>query len=79
MKIGEVNFQELGKVLIQASMTALHQKKVTLHETMLDIDSFSENKIEWEFAKDLFTLTTEEIADKWYDAKDKSIGFYFKE
>lgn len=79
MKIGELNHQELGRVLIQASMTALHQKKDSLQKTMLGFDSNFENKMEWDFVKDLFTLTTDEIADKWYDAKDKEIGFYFKE
>jgi len=31
-----------------------------------------------DFVKDLFTLTTDEIADKWYGEKDNTIGFYFE-
>ncbi|PKR85636.1 hypothetical protein [Heyndrickxia camelliae] len=79
MKIGELDQQKLGRVLIQASMTALYQKNETLQETMLSFEPDSENKAEWNFVKDLFTLTTDEIADKWYGGKDKSIGFIFKE
>lgn len=78
MKIGELNHQQLGKVLIQASMTALYQKNETLQETMLSFEPDSENKMEWTFVRDLFTLTTDEIADKWYGGKDNTIGFYFK-
>jgi len=47
MKIGELNQQQLGRVLIQASMTALYQKNGTLQETMLSFDTDSENKLEW--------------------------------
>jgi len=78
MKIGELNHQQLGRVLIQASMTALYQKNETVQETILNLDPESENKMEWDFVKDLFTLTTNEIADKWYGGKDAAIGFYFK-
>lgn len=79
MKIGELDQQKLGRVLIQASMTAHYQKKETLQETMLSFEPDSENTTEWKFVKDLFTLTTDEIADKWYGGKDNSIGFIFKE
>ena len=78
MKIGELNQQVLGRILIQASMTALYQKNKTLQETMLSFEPDLENKMEWNFVKDLFTLTTDEIADKWYGGKDNTIGFYIK-
>ncbi|MCM3454827.1 hypothetical protein M3685_12945 [Heyndrickxia oleronia] len=79
MKIGKLDQQKLGRVLIQASMTALYQKNETLLETMLSFEPDSENKTEWKFVKDLFTLTTDEIAEQWYGGKDNSIGFIFKE
>ncbi|MBS4172178.1 hypothetical protein [Bacillus sp. FJAT-49736] len=79
MKIEELNQQSLGKALIQASMTALHQKKQTLQETMVSLNSYPENELEWNFIKDLCTLTSEEIAEKWYGANREDIGFYFKE
>jgi hypothetical protein len=37
------------------------------------------NTLEWEFVRDAFTLTTEEMADKWYGGKDTVVGFYVKE
>jgi hypothetical protein len=78
LKIGEINQQKLGQVLIQASLSAMHQKHETIKETMLEIVSSSENVKEWEFVKDLFILTTDEIADKWYGGKENIDGFYFK-
>ncbi|MBS4203525.1 hypothetical protein [Lederbergia citrea] len=78
MKIVELDQQKLGRVLIQASITALYQDEETLRDTMLSFEPESENNMEWIFVKDLFILTTDEIADKWFGGKD-NIGFYLKE
>lgn len=79
MKITELDAQQLGRVLIQTSMIAIHQEDKNLQETILELDSFFKNAKEWEFAKDLFTCRTDEIADKWYGGKGDIIGFYFQE
>ncbi|GIN84468.1 hypothetical protein J6TS2_08540 [Heyndrickxia sporothermodurans] len=57
--------------------TALYQNNVTLQETMLSLPD-SEIKMEWKFEKNLFNLTTDEKADKWYGGKDDTIGFNFE-
>ncbi|MCM3638278.1 hypothetical protein M3152_11125 [Sporosarcina luteola] len=77
MKIAEVDQQKLGRVLIQASITALYRNEETLRDSMLSFEPESENDLEWSFVKDLFILTTDEIADKWFGGKD-NIGFYLK-
>jgi hypothetical protein len=75
MKIGELKQQKLGRAFMQASLQALCQKDSTLQETLMNMDGLPANTMEWEFVKDAFTLTTEEMADKWYGGKDTIIGF----
>ena len=77
MKFTEIDHQKLSKVLFQATLTAIQQQHKTVKHAMLDFESSTKNTLEDEFIKDLFYLTTDEIADKWFGGKD-NIGFYIK-
>jgi hypothetical protein len=47
-----------------------------------DIDEYGWTSCKYNgvgICKGSFTLTTEEMADKWYGGKDTIIGFYVKE
>jgi hypothetical protein len=74
MKIKELSLEKLGIVLLQVTPAAAHAHHKWVKSTIKDYMLPGKDQLELEFIRDLFTLTTEEIADKWYDGEENAIG-----
>lgn len=79
MKFTELNHQILAQILIASPFSAMDRKQSTIKESLLEMKSSPENSLEMEFLKDIFSLNTNEIIDKWYDANDTIVGFFFRD
>jgi hypothetical protein len=78
MKLNELDHHKLAQILLVTPLSSLHQKHSTIKETILEMNA-TENSLEVEFINDLFCLSTDEVADKWYEGNDDIIVFFFKE
>lgn len=79
MKFTELDGQKLGQVLLLAPLYAINHKHSTIKEAILDMNSKPEDSSELEYVKDLFTLDSDEIADKWFEGNKNIVGIFFED
>lgn len=76
MKIKDLNPEILGELLLRVAPVAMQAQHEWPKSTMIDyINPTSEG--EAEFIRDLFTLKTEEIIEKWYGGRDGAAQLLF--
>lgn len=75
VKINELDVMKLGEVLLNAAPASCLADHKWLKSTLKDYVLPSSDQLEVEFVKDLFTLPSEEIAEKWYGGKQNAIAY----
>ncbi|WP_338465118.1 hypothetical protein [Shouchella rhizosphaerae] len=66
MKIKELDTERLYLILIKLPLVSNHANHSWIKSTLKDYVLPGENQLEAQFVKDIFTLKTEEIIEKWY-------------
>ncbi|MER2170930.1 MAG: hypothetical protein ABS938_09860 [Psychrobacillus psychrodurans] len=75
MKAEELDFSKVGSRLFGAPLASLQGHHKYLKSTFDDYISVDEDDLEGEFVKDILTLSTPEIIDKWYGGTDEALTF----
>ncbi|MGM0890425.1 MAG: hypothetical protein ACQEW5_26635 [Bacillota bacterium] len=78
MKIMDLDENKLTQILLMAPILAKNDNHLQIKTAMKEYPITLGNSLEIEFAKDLFTLTTGEIINKWYDGNFDITGLFFK-
>ena len=70
MEIRKLDSEKLGEILLRVPLGSMqaHHKKIqsTINDNFLPGDE----NLEGQFVRDLFTMDTQEIIDKWYGGSD---------
>lgn len=78
MKVQELNAEALAQTLMRVPLVSMQANHKYPKSTLKDYILPSENNLESQFVKDVYTLTTEEIIDKWYNGKTEATSLLFK-
>jgi hypothetical protein len=73
-KVFELNCERLGRMLLNVAPVAAGLGHKQPRYTLKDY-THPNGDLEMHFIKDLFTLTTEEIADRWYGGINHAAAF----
>lgn len=73
MKIKDLDYEELGKLLVNSMNSASLANHTSPLNTIRDYFN-AEESLEKEFLVDFVKLSTDELADKWYGGKDNIIN-----
>ena len=73
MKIMDLNYEELGKLLVN-SVNSASLANHTSPLSTIRLYFNAEESLEKEFLVDFVKLSTDELADKWYGGKDNIIN-----
>ncbi|NHN33530.1 hypothetical protein [Paenibacillus agricola] len=76
MKIETLNLEILGATLLRIAPVALKANHKWPKSTLKDY-VLPEEGSEADFVRDLFTMETQAIVDKWYGGDDNAAGFLF--
>lgn len=77
MKIADLNTEAIAQTLLRVPLVAMHAHHKYPKSTLKDYVVPSEDNLEAQFVKDVFTLTTDEIIEKWYDGQDEAASLLF--
>ena len=72
MKIMDLNYEELGRLLVNSMNSASLANHTSPLNTIRDYFN-AEESLEKEFLVDFVKLSTDDLADKWYGGKDNII------
>ena len=73
MKIKDLDYEELGRLLVNSMSSASLANHASQLNTIRDYFN-AEESLEKEFLVDFVKLSTDELADKWYGGKDNIIN-----
>lgn len=73
MKIKDLDYEELGRLLVNSMSSASLANHASPLNTIRDYFN-AEESLEKEFLVDFVKLSTDELADKWYGGKDNIIN-----
>lgn len=79
MKFTNLDSHKLGQILLLAPSYAINHKHPTVKEAILDMNTNPEDSLEVEYVIDLFTLDSDEIADKWFEGNKNIVGIFFED
>lgn len=74
MKFNNLDNVKLGQILLMVPTFAIYHNYSAIKQAIAEMDSSLENTLEVEYVNDLFSLSTNEIADKWFDGFDENNG-----
>ncbi|MBB4823876.1 hypothetical protein HNO89_001096 [Sporosarcina luteola] len=74
MKFNNLDNIKLGQILLMVPAFAISHNHTTIKQAISEMDSSLDNTLEVEYVNDLFSLSTHEIADKWFDGFDENNG-----
>lgn len=77
MRILKLNPEVLGSILLKVAPTSIHAGHKRIKSTLQDYVIPSDEHPEQEFIRDLFTLSNDEIAEKWYGGKKEALSLLF--
>lgn len=64
--------EKLGENLLRLPLVSFHANHKKVQYTVRDYVLPSEDNLEGQFVRDLFTLTTDELIEKWFDGEDNA-------
>lgn len=72
MEIKKLNAEKLANTLLQVPLVSMQLNHKHIKGSLRDYVSPSEENYEGQFVKDLFTLETDQIIEKWYGGKEEA-------
>lgn len=77
MKIQQLDKDKTIEVLLRVPLVSMHADHKHIKSTLRDYVMPSENDLEGQYVKDLFTLETSEIIAKWYGGDTEAAELLF--
>lgn len=74
MKVRELNPELIGKSLLGIPVASFHANHTYPKSTIKDYIDIQDDDLEGQFVKDMLTLKTNEIIDKWYGGKESAMN-----
>ena len=78
MLIEKLNTDKVAEILLRVPLISMQLNHKHIKSSLRDYVSPGENHLEAQYVKDLFTLVTDEIIEKWYGGKDDAEILLFK-
>lgn len=76
MKISELDKDKVFQILLRTPLVSMQANHKHIKSTLRDY--VFPNTLESEYVKDLFTLETDEIIEKWYGGKEQAGTLLFQ-
>lgn len=79
MKFNKLDNIKLGQILLMLPTFAKYHNHASIKQAISEMDSSLEKTLEVEYVNDLFSLSTNEITEKWFDGNDGIVGIFYKD
>ena len=77
LKIQSLDEKKLFNILLRTPLVSMHAHHKHIKSTLKDYVMPSEDDLEAQYVKDLFTLETDEIIEKWYGGEEAAATLLF--